>query len=301
MTAVPFLVYFALIGIAWFGMMKILPSILAFLRRVGRKIAEGTSRRGYLDRWLSFLPRSVLRLKPYGALAIVVLIGVGVAFVAGDQFFDLAEQLRAESPTLLRIDRTVHQWTQDNRYEFLTPFYLTFTVLGNPVGLVLILLSGFAIALVRREWSIAIYLVVTSGLGGLLNRWLKSVFARERPDLLFALSDAANESFPSGHAMGSVIILGALAYVTLRLTSSWRWKSLWVAASLVTALTIALSRIYLGVHWISDIAAGFAAGLAWLFTSIVVFEGYRQVRVQRGRRNQDELSGSATMASYPKH
>lgn len=297
MTAVPFLVYFILIAIAWFGLMKVLPSFLSLLRRIGRKVAEGITRRGYLDRWLSFLPRSVLRLKPYGALALVVLAGSGAAFLAGDQFFDVAEQLRAESPTLLRIDRTVHEWTQENRYPALTPFYLTFTVLGNPVGLTLILLIGVAIAIVRRQWSVAVYLVVTSGVGGLLNRWLKQVFGRERPDLVLALSDAAHESFPSGHAMGSIIILGALAYVSLRLTGSWRWKSFWVAASLVTALTISVSRIYLGVHWISDIAAGFAAGLCWLVTSIVVFETYRQVRERRGSRMRDAEPDSEALAS----
>ncbi len=288
MAIVPFLVYFILIAITWFGVMEVLPPLVAFLRRIGRKVADGITRRGYTDRWLSFLPPSVLRLKPYGTLALLVLVGGSAVVFAGDQFFDLAEQLRADSQTLLKIDSTVHDWTQENRYEALTPFYLTFTILGNPVGLSLILLVGVAIALVRRHWSIALYLVLTSGVGGLLNRWLKQVFGRERPDLLLALSDAAHESFPSGHAMGSVVILGALAYASLRLTQSWRWKSLWVAVSLVTALTIALSRIYLGVHWVSDIAAGFAAGFCWLIASIVVFEAYRQVRERQRSVVQDE-------------
>lgn len=283
MTAVPFLVYLVLIAAAWYVILRILPAVLSLLRRVGRALAEGITRRGHVDKWLSFLPSSVLKLKPYGALILIVVAGGGAAFVAGDQFFDVAEQLRAENETMLRIDQRVHEWTQENRYEFLTPFYLTFTIVGNPLGLTLILLIGISVSLVRRDWSLAVYLTLTPALGGLLNRWLKHVFGRERPDLILAISDAAHQSFPSGHTMGSVIVLGALAYGSLRLTTSWKWTSLWIAAAIISTLTIAVSRIYLGVHWISDIAAGFAAGFAWLLTSIVVFEGYRQVSGRRGR------------------
>lgn len=287
MTAVPFLVYLIVIAIAWLGVMLVLPATLLLLRRVGRAVAGWVTPRERLDRWLSFLPPSLLKLEPYGALILIVIIGSAVAFIAGEQFFDLAESLRSQSPEMLRVDRTVHEWTQENRYEALTPFYLTFSVVGNPLGLALILLIGIGISLLRRQWSIAGYLVLTSGIGALLNRWLKQVFGRERPDLILALSDAAHESFPSGHTMGSAIVLGALAYASLRLTPSWRWKSFWVATAIVSALTIALSRIYLGVHWSSDIAAGFAAGFAWLLTSIVVFESYRQLRQRDGKDDGD--------------
>ncbi|MBW3671760.1 MAG: phosphatase PAP2 family protein, partial [Acidobacteria bacterium] len=275
MTAVPFIVYFLLIAAAWYVIMRILPAVLSLLRRVGRGLAEGITRRGYVDKWFSFLPSSILKLKPYGALILIVVAGGGAAFVAGDQFFDVAERLRTENETMLRIDQRVHEWTQENRYDFLTPFYLTFTIVGDPLGLTLILLIGIGVSLVRRDWSLAIYLTLTPALGGLLNRWLKHLFGRERPDLILAISDAAHQSFPSGHTMGSVLVLGALAYGSLRLTTSWKWTSLWIAAAGISTLIIALSRIYVGVHWISDIAAGFAAGFAWLLTSIVVFEGYR--------------------------
>lgn len=277
MLFVPFLVYLALIAIGWLLVGHFLPRAFSMLRRIGRAIAEHSSQRGYTETWLSFLPGRVLALKPYAALILLVVAGSAAAFVAGDQFFDLAENLRAENPTMLRVDRTVHEWTQSNRYPFLTSFYLTFSVFGNPLGLAMILAIGVLIALLRRNVAIAAYLVLTAGVGGLLNRWLKQLFGRERPDLVLALSDAAHESFPSGHTMGAAIVLGALAYASLRLTPNWHWKSFWISASFVTILVIAVSRIYLGVHWISDIAAGFAAGFGWLLTSIVVFESYRHI------------------------
>jgi undecaprenyl-diphosphatase len=283
MIVIPLFVYLLLIAIAWYVLVRILPAVLAMLRRIGRRVAEGITHRGYLERWLSFLPERLLRLKPYGALILIVLAGSGAAYLAGDLFFDLAEELQSESETMLRIDRSVRDWTHNNRYDTLTPFYLTVSIVTNPVGLTILLLAGIAVALLRTRWSLAIYMALTSAIGGLLNRWLKHLFGRERPDLVMALSDAAHESFPSGHAMGSVIVLGALAYGSVRLTSSWNWRSLWVAIAIVSIFAVALSRIYLGVHWISDIAAGFAAGSAWLVTSIVAFESYRQVRDRRRR------------------
>lgn len=298
MVAIPFLVYLALIGLGWFVIGRILPGLLVFLRKVGSRVATGITRRGATERLTSFLPRSVHRLRPYAALIVIVATGLGAAYVAGHLFLDLAEGLRAESETMLAIDQSVHSWTQSNRYEALTPFYLTFSVLGNPVGLTLLLLIGFSIAIARRQWGLAVYLAATGSLGGLLNLYLKRVFGRERPDLFVALSDAAHESFPSGHTMGSAIVLGALAYASLRLTSSWRLKSMWASASLVTMLTIALSRIYLGVHWSSDIAAGFAAGFACLLTSIVVYETIRNLQRRRASpgENYAALDGSFDQA-----
>jgi undecaprenyl-diphosphatase len=282
MAAVPFLVYFALIGLTWLILARAAPPVLRSMRRGAAAIAGALDRRGVVERWLSFLPPRVLRLKPYAGLILLVIVGLAVTLVAGDEFFDLAERLRNQSELLLRIDHGVHAWTQSNRHGFLTPFYLTFTIIGQPWALTLLLAIGVALCMLRREWSMAGFLVFTGAVGGLLNRLLKQIFARERPDLALALTDAARESFPSGHAMGSVIVLGALAWVTVKLGRRWMIQSLIIAAATVTIVVIAASRIYLGVHWVSDIAAGLAAGVCWLATTIVAWEVYLQVRRRRG-------------------
>jgi membrane-associated phospholipid phosphatase len=281
MAVVPFVVYFALIGLTWFLLARAAPPVLRTMRRGAAAIAAALDRRGVTERWLSFLPPRVLHLKPYAGLILLVALGLVVTLVAGDEFFDLAERMRNQSELLLRIDHGVHAWTQSNRHLFLTPFYLVFTIIGQPWALALLLAIGVAICLLRREWGMAGFLVFTGAVGGLLNRWLKQIFARERPDLALALTDAARESFPSGHAMGSVIVLGALAWVTVKLGRDWTIQSLIIAAAAVTVVVIAASRIYLGVHWVSDIAAGLAAGVCWLATTIVAWEIYAQIRRRR--------------------
>lgn len=280
MTAAPFLVYLALIVALWYVVGLLIARAFERLRHLGGVIARRISGRSKIAKLLSFLPPRILALEPYATLIVLVAVGLGVAFAAGDGFFDLAERLREQSPTLLRVDEFVHDWAQANRIESLGPFFLTFTVLGSPAGLAAILSIGVALALLRRRWSLATFLIVTSGLGGLLNRGMKTFFERQRPDLSLALTDAAHQSFPSGHSMGSVIVLGALAYASLLMVENWQTRALCVSAAVVTSLTMALSRIYLGVHWISDIAAGLTAGLAWLMTSIVVHETYRQLAAE---------------------
>ncbi|MDX1584560.1 MAG: phosphatase PAP2 family protein [Thermoanaerobaculia bacterium] len=277
MIVVPYLIYLALIAIVWALVGSALPAIFRILRRMRSGVARWISEPGLTERMLSFLPESVLKLKPYAALLAIVIAGSLAAILIGELFIDLAQGLLEGNPVMEQIDQAVHGWAEEQRTGYLTTFYLTFSTLGDPLGLTTILLLGIALALLRREWSLAAYLALTSGIGALLNRLLKLYFGRERPDLFFALTDAAHESFPSGHTMGSAIILGALAYAALRLTPSWRLKSFWISVSLVTMLTIAASRIYLGVHWTTDIAAGFSAGFAWLLTSIVVYETYRRI------------------------
>src|SRR5437870_5881144 len=88
-------------------------------------------------------------------------------------------------------------------------------------------------------------------MGALLLMELKRYFARARPDLAEALRRASGYSFPSGHAMGSTIVFGALGYLALRSQRTWRTKAAALAAAVTLIITIALSRVYLGVHWIS--------------------------------------------------
>ncbi|HVR41558.1 MAG TPA: phosphatase PAP2 family protein, partial [Thermoanaerobaculia bacterium] len=95
------------------------------------------------------------------------------------------------------------------------------------------------------------------------------------PDLAQRLREAHGYSFPSGHAMGSTIVLGALAYLAFRVLVRWRWKSCALALGLTLILAISSSRIYLGVHWISDVGAGITAGLIWVISTTVAYEASR--------------------------
>jgi undecaprenyl-diphosphatase len=98
------------------------------------------------------------------------------------------------------------------------------------------------------------------------------------------LRDAHGYSFPSGHAMGSAVCFGALAYLALRAIPRWRYRAAAIAFAFTMILAISASRIYLGVHWISDVGAGIAAGLIWVIAATVAHETMRRIRMVRALR-----------------
>ncbi|HEX6177122.1 MAG TPA: phosphatase PAP2 family protein, partial [Thermoanaerobaculia bacterium] len=108
--------------------------------------------------------------------------------------------------------------------------------------------------------------------------------ARARPDLAEALRTADGYSFPSGHAMGSTVVFGALAYLILRIQAPWRKRAAGLAAAVTFIAAIAASRVYLGVHWISDIVAGITAGTLWVTIATVAYETFRRIRLVRELR-----------------
>ncbi|MBK5277146.1 MAG: phosphatase PAP2 family protein [Desulfuromonadales bacterium] len=133
----------------------------------------------------------------------------------------------------------------------------------------------------RKERASAIFVVVTAGTGALLNLGLKMIFARARPDLTSAISVARWYSFPSGHAMGSFITFGALAYIVLRQPWPWGAKSAGLAIAVTIVVLVGLSRVYLGVHWASDIAGGWSAGTVWLASAVAAFEIILRLRDEK--------------------
>ena len=137
------------------------------------------------------------------------------------------------------------------------------TALGSPVVLVIVVLTSAAWLWVRRQHH-AFLLLLASTLGArLLNAFLKDLFARPRPDVELHLMPASSPSFPSGHAMDSAAIYLTIAALLAQQVEPrvQRLYLLAVAASL--SVLIGVSRVYLGVHYPSDVLAGWCAGLAW--------------------------------------
>ncbi|MBZ0279185.1 MAG: phosphatase PAP2 family protein [Anaerolineae bacterium] len=151
-----------------------------------------------------------------------------------------------------------------------TQFFYRVALLGSEIlaGLA-IGLAGFAA--LRRRWTY-VMLVLVAWLGGyLMNTILKTIFARERPIFLEPLAVSTNYSFPSGHAMAAVACYGLLGYFLYQQARN-RW--LRIGIFMVTLLLISLigfSRIYLGVHFFSDVLAGFAAGALWMIFCLFLF------------------------------
>ena len=137
------------------------------------------------------------------------------------------------------------------------------TALGSaPVQVFLVLGVAGAFA-VRRQYHEVVVLIAASAGGVLLIEVLKPLFGRPRPDPAFRLVDVGSLGFPSGHALLSTIIYLTLAAIVARLSASRRLQLYVVGLASLLSFLVGASRVYLGVHYASDVLAGWAAGLAW--------------------------------------
>ncbi|MDM5229607.1 phosphatase PAP2 family protein [Cytobacillus sp. NJ13] len=186
-------------------------------------------------------------------------------------FIEIVDELKENE--LIRFDETVIEYVQAFISPRLTEFMNVVTFLGSVKWLAFAVLMAAVLLFVFKKRSLALFMVLSSGLGALFNLLLKWIFKRERPDIR-PLIEEQGFSFPSGHSMGSFIFYGSLAYMIIHLAKRKRWKAAWTVLLGCFIIMIGLSRIYLGVHFPSDVIAGFAAGGAWLTIMIIGFRYY---------------------------
>jgi undecaprenyl-diphosphatase len=138
-----------------------------------------------------------------------------------------------------------------------------FTSLGSTVVLTFITLAVVAYLLIDGKRSAALFVIVAIGGGTLISTLLKNAFARPRPELVAHLVDVRSYSFPSGHAMLSAVTFLTLGALLARVQGRRRLKAYILAVAVLLTLLVGSSRIYLGVHWPSDVLAGWCLGAAW--------------------------------------
>ena len=233
------------------------------------------------------------RHRDYLPVLLVLAVGLGLTFYLGEEFLDLAVAIQRQSPRLTRIDTETHFWARELRTPGANFFLIFMTLLGTPVGLGIItaIVCAFLARAHRYRW--ASYLLFTAVTGGLLVLQLKIYFARARPDLAEALRRASGYSFPSGHAMGTTVVFLPLAYLALRMKQPWKRKAGLIAAFLTVIVAVSFSRVYIGVHWMSDVGAGIAAGIVWVAITTVAYEAFRRIRLVRALR-KDRASPPAS-------
>lgn len=215
-------------------------------------------------------------LPPLVFLLSRLALGFAVLIAGAWVFSEVAEALDA-GPALARADQLVaDEIGRTVPRQVLAGFSLV-THLGDSLLLTLLCIL-VAVALLRQgRRGLALGWVVAVAGNAVLNPALKAVFMRVRPVHDTALASASGYSFPSGHTSGSVVAYGMLAYVLVR-TLPPRWHMPVVLAASALAFTVGCSRIFLRVHFASDVLAGFASGAAWLAVCVVSIEWTLHVR-----------------------
>lgn len=137
------------------------------------------------------------------------------------------------------------------------------TALGSVAVLTLLILAAFALLGSLKRWTEAWLLALGALSGVTVSQGLKAVFGRERPEEAYRVVEAVNASFPSGHAMLSAVVFLTLGVLAARFSERRRVKVLAISAAVVVSLLVGASRVYLGVHWVSDVLAGWSVGAAW--------------------------------------
>lgn len=210
---------------------------------------------------------------------IVALLGLAFSVGATVLFFELADEIGV-GESLADFDVALSAALGEHlSLETLRVFSIV-TRLGDGPVLFAIGVVVFVVLAIRRLPLLAVAWAVTTFSGGLLNRVLKTIFERSRPVHEHGLTAAEGWSFPSGHASGSMLVYGLLAYFVVRNTSP-PWHVPVALAGIALILFVGSSRVLLQVHYLSDVLAGYASAAVWVAICIATLECVRWRQRQR--------------------
>lgn len=172
------------------------------------------------------------------------------------------------------FDDVVSKYIQGFRNPYLTSYFICMSYIGSKKVYFPLLIIGVMYMFIRKKFMSALLLVVNFYGSRYINSMLKLWYKRARPDIS-PLITVTGYSFPSGHAMNAVAFLGFIAYITItEHRISLHKKVLIIVTACFVIFSISLSRIYLGVHYPSDIVAGWAAGGSWLVLCIIFHKAF---------------------------
>ena len=233
--------------------------------------------------WVAFL---AARFSPQGAFGLQLTLGVALILLVGWTFGEVAEDV-VSGAAITRLDVRLAQWFHGHATPGFTRAMLVVTHANGLAGAATMtaLLALWFRRRGLRDWML-LTLVASIG-GAALNVALKHVFHRARPHFDDPLLTLDTFSFPSGHTAAATVLYGLLAWWCVTRARTWTQRVLSVAAAagmVALVALVALSRMYLGAHYLSDVLAAALESVAWLAVCITATSTYARMRRLRGER-----------------
>jgi undecaprenyl-diphosphatase len=261
-----------------------------------------------LFKTLRFIARHVQNV--YAVVGIFIALGTLVALAGMWIFVQLAGEVR--QGTTQAFDVAVLRYIETHHSPFLDRAMLELTFLGTGlIVMTLVLVSGMFLWLTKHKHSAMLLIVATVG-GILLNNLLKMGFDRPRPQVFEWGQHTVSSSFPSGHSMSAATVYMTIAYLAARLQRRHFSRVLTLLAASLIVVLIGVSRLYLGVHYPTDVAAGVLLGIAWAALCMAMLEstllyGRRRSAVMRAaeapsprdEEAADETPGEVAADAHP--
>ena len=217
------------------------------------------------------------RLSASGYLGLHLTVGA-VLIVAGVWLFGAIAEDVVEGDPIVALDQRIAVQLNTGATPGLVAAMLKVTAFGSAPVVSAVALAVALVLAWRRSWAQLVFLSAALGGGMLLNLLLKTLFGRHRPVLAHPFQTIDGYSFPSGHSTAATLLYGALAVLGV---ISWRWwggRALIIFAATLLIVAVCFSRVYLGVHFFSDVLGAFTISLAWLALSFTAVDTLRRRR-----------------------
>ncbi|MCA0455248.1 MAG: phosphatase PAP2 family protein [Chloroflexi bacterium] len=225
--------------------------------------------------WLRNFEKSIPeRLRPY--VTAYVVVGLLICIVSILIFGNLVDGV-SENESIVAFDIALANELHRGATTTSTSIYLLISLFGGTILFVWSVVVGLIFAWKRQRLGLIIWVVTISG-GQILNAALKLFFARPRPTFASPLVIEQYYSFPSGHAMMSFIAYGMLAYVICVLLKNNAQRLVVTLLAALIIILIGISRMALGVHYFSDVIAGYSVAALWLVICVTVWRSIQQRR-----------------------
>ena len=174
---------------------------------------------------------------------------------------------------VISFDETVRYWVYENRRPWLSAVFIPVTYMGN--WQTITVLAAILLAMPKTRWNIGLPFAIVSLSSTVVYKVVKGIFERPRPELEVRLISQGGFSFPSGHSMNCIVCFGILIYLIRRYCKNSKAANLLTVLLVLLIIGIGTSRVYVGVHFPTDVLGGWSLGLAFLMGAILILEKIR--------------------------